>query len=264
MNPTIWILPFQCPETVQNSVRQNRDDYEDYNNPTETPTEKSLVRLHVKVIKTTQTYTRTQVQWAALVEKAFDLEDIEKNEGSTSHSFQRTYGQYTGALSSCYNPTTGKYYCQHARLCEILHYDCLIVSWCVILPHNSYIPALFECTSGYWEPMWLLISRVVLEVLDVPMGVEGCMHWHGPHVSHVGVVRVSLLYPVSCAVTLCSLCGLGTRASKLSGTGGNSFRSFLSFCLTALHKSSSQMTVLPHQTLHQQMWFSLSSIWSIM
>jgi hypothetical protein len=93
---------------VQNSVRQNRDDYEDYNNPTETPTEKSLVRLHVKVIKTTQTYTRTQVQWAALTEKAFDLEDIEKNESSASRSFQRSYGLYTGTCATCYTPTVGK------------------------------------------------------------------------------------------------------------------------------------------------------------
>ena len=40
---------FQCPETVQSSVERNMDDYEDYNNPTETPTVKSLVRLHKKV-----------------------------------------------------------------------------------------------------------------------------------------------------------------------------------------------------------------------
>ena len=98
----------QCPESVQNQVKQNRDDYEDYNNPTETPTEKSLVRLHVKVIKTTQTYRRTQVQWAALVEKAFDLEDIAENEVSTRRTFHRTYGSYDGMFKSCYSSTLGK------------------------------------------------------------------------------------------------------------------------------------------------------------
>ena len=89
-------------------MKQNRDDYEDYNNPTETPTEKSLVRLHVKVIKTTQTYRRTQVQWAALVDKAFELEDIAQNEVNPSRTFRRTYGTYEGPLQACYSPSIGE------------------------------------------------------------------------------------------------------------------------------------------------------------
>ena len=43
-------LILQCPEAVQSSVKRNMDDYEEYNNPTETPTVKSLVRLHKKVL----------------------------------------------------------------------------------------------------------------------------------------------------------------------------------------------------------------------
>ena len=42
---------FQCPESVQQSVQTTHDDYQDYaHNPTETPTEKSLVRLHTNVM----------------------------------------------------------------------------------------------------------------------------------------------------------------------------------------------------------------------
>ena len=47
----------KCPESVQETVRRStREDYQDYNNPTETPTEKSLVRLHKNVIKAMQAY----------------------------------------------------------------------------------------------------------------------------------------------------------------------------------------------------------------
>ena len=47
----------KCPESVQESCRREaRQDYQDYNNPTETPTQKSLIRLHKKVIKAIQTH----------------------------------------------------------------------------------------------------------------------------------------------------------------------------------------------------------------
>ena len=117
------VFSVQCPESVQTLVKQNRDDYEDYNNPTETPTEKSLVRLHVKVIKTTQTYRRTQVQWANLVDKAFDLEDIAENEVSTQRTFHRTYGSYKGMFTFCYSASLGRYHQEGACPLE------LCVSW---------------------------------------------------------------------------------------------------------------------------------------
>lgn len=86
------------------------DDYEDYNNPTETPTEKSLVRLHRSVIKASQFYRRTQCQWSMLMEEACEHEDIALNEVSTQRSYVRSFGRYDGPFQKCYNATIGKSY----------------------------------------------------------------------------------------------------------------------------------------------------------
>ncbi len=83
------------------------DDFEDFNNPTETPTVSSLVRLHKKVIQATQAYCRTQCQWAVAMEKAFDLEDIAENESSPRRVFVRAHGTYNGPFKKCYNPKIG-------------------------------------------------------------------------------------------------------------------------------------------------------------
>lgn len=44
-------------------MRTTREDYQDFNNPTNTPSEKSLVRLHKKVIDAMQVHRRTHCQW---------------------------------------------------------------------------------------------------------------------------------------------------------------------------------------------------------
>jgi hypothetical protein len=48
----------KCPENIQEAAQRiSQQDYNDFNpNPTETPTEKSLVRLHKKVIKAIKTH----------------------------------------------------------------------------------------------------------------------------------------------------------------------------------------------------------------
>jgi len=100
----------KCPESVQNSVQRNMDDYEDYNNPTETPTEKSLIRLHKSVIKRSQHYRRTQCQWSTLLEEAFQLEDIALNEVSSQRQFVRSVGKYEGCLNQLYNSAVEWYW----------------------------------------------------------------------------------------------------------------------------------------------------------
>lgn len=97
----------QCPPSVQASIQRNRDDFEDYNNPTETPTEKSLIRLHKRVIKASQTYRRTQCQWHLAIDKACELEDIKQNETNPQHVFVRSCGSYEGMFSVCYNASIG-------------------------------------------------------------------------------------------------------------------------------------------------------------
>ena len=92
------------------------DDYEDYNNPTETPTEKSLVRLHKSVIRASQQYRRTQCQWSNLIERILELEDIELNETSVQRRFLRSFGAYNGIFRLCYNPTVGMYLSVNLKL----------------------------------------------------------------------------------------------------------------------------------------------------
>ena len=104
----LWLVAVQCPESVQNSVKRNMDDYEDYHNPTETPTEKSLVRLHKCVIRASQQYRRTQCQWANLIERTLEWEDIELNETSSNKRFLRSTDPYTGTFKRIYTPTVGE------------------------------------------------------------------------------------------------------------------------------------------------------------
>lgn len=77
-------------------------DYEDYlretgNKITETHTEKSLVKLHKRVIIVTHTSRRTHCQWNMQLEKVFELEDLSRNAGSSDRHYK----------SSLKGPSTG-------------------------------------------------------------------------------------------------------------------------------------------------------------
>jgi hypothetical protein len=81
----------QCPETMRHTVKQNNDDYEDYNRSSiDIPSEKALVKLHKRVIQDSQNHHRTHAQWNSLMQKAIDLEDVERNEQSVVRKFQRS------------------------------------------------------------------------------------------------------------------------------------------------------------------------------
>ena len=103
---------------MRGAVQRNRDDYEEYN-PTETPTERSLVRLHKRVIVASQAYQRTQCQWGVTVDKAFHLEDIALNEGNTKRVFVRSFGSYSGVCKTIYSPVVGE--CVYRRLRFTVH-----------------------------------------------------------------------------------------------------------------------------------------------
>ena len=97
--------PFQCPENIQQyAKRQVRDDT---NNPTETPTERSLVRLHKRVIRALQDHHRTQCQWNTLVEKAFDLQDIAQSELAPDRKFRRSFRTDHSLFRFVQNATVG-------------------------------------------------------------------------------------------------------------------------------------------------------------
>lgn len=93
----IEIILAKCPDSMKGSIRScTLDDYQDYdeNNDasgrgiaTETPTEKSLVRLHGRVIRAIQTYHRTQAQWEMVIDRALGLEDEVRNITSNHRTF---------------------------------------------------------------------------------------------------------------------------------------------------------------------------------
>lgn len=95
---------------MRKSVKPNVDDYEDYNAPQDVISEKSLVRLHKRVIQASQAHKRVQIQWRNLIEKAFSLEDEEVNRNSPERRFKRSFMVDKGWWRSIYTPTVGKTY----------------------------------------------------------------------------------------------------------------------------------------------------------
>nr|KAF6489825.1 LMBR1 domain containing 2 [Molossus molossus] len=82
----------KCPTEYQEKMGRNMDDYEDFDEKHNTyPSEKSLVKLHKQVIYSVQRHRRTQVQWQILLEQAFYLEDVAKNETSATHQFVHSF-----------------------------------------------------------------------------------------------------------------------------------------------------------------------------
>ncbi|KAG1656278.1 LMBR1 domain-containing protein 2 [Nymphon striatum] len=114
LRPYIEVILSKCPISWRNSQANRRPIYrEDERTMTETPTEKSLVRLHKQLIQTMQTHHRTQTQWNALAEKAFRMEDVEKNEGSKDRHFKTTFKTNTNnCWNSFYTPIIGKLLCR--------------------------------------------------------------------------------------------------------------------------------------------------------
>uniref|UniRef100_A0AAX7T245 LMBR1 domain containing 2 n=1 Tax=Astatotilapia calliptera TaxID=8154 RepID=A0AAX7T245_ASTCA len=101
----------KCPLDYQEKMGRNMDDYEDFDDKQNTyPTEKSLVKLHKQVIYAVQRHNRTRVQWQILLQQAIHLEDVAKNETSSTHQFVHSFpsSEPAGWFSRyIYTPTVG-------------------------------------------------------------------------------------------------------------------------------------------------------------
>ncbi|RMC16621.1 hypothetical protein DUI87_06559 [Hirundo rustica rustica] len=106
----------KCPTEYQERMGRNMDDYEDFDERQNSyPSEKSLAKLHKQVIYSVQRHRRTQVQWQILLEQAFYLEDVAKNESSATRQFVHTFHSQepeNKIIQYFYTPTVGK--CCHA------------------------------------------------------------------------------------------------------------------------------------------------------
>ncbi|XP_029167240.1 LMBR1 domain-containing protein 2 homolog [Nylanderia fulva] len=109
--------PFHCNlETILQKIptelmdRMNRRQLPD-DTPTDTPTEKSLIRLHRQTIKALQTLERVETQWNILVDKIFNLEDVAKNQVSHDRRFKPSFPVYVSLpIRIIYNPVIEWYW----------------------------------------------------------------------------------------------------------------------------------------------------------
>ncbi|XP_057645612.1 G-protein coupled receptor-associated protein LMBRD2 isoform X2 [Chionomys nivalis] len=145
----------KCPTDYQEKMGRNMDDYEDFDEKRNTyPSEKSLVKLHKQVIYSVQRHRRTQVQWQILLEQAFYLEDVAKNETSATHQFVHTFQSpepENRLIQYCYNPTVEWYW------------ECLLRPWfyrilAVVLSIFSVIVVWSECTFFSTTPVLSLFA----------------------------------------------------------------------------------------------------------
>ncbi|XP_013409008.1 LMBR1 domain-containing protein 2 [Lingula anatina] len=143
----------KCPEEFQKSVKRGAmDDFQDYEEPRDLPSEKYLVKLHKKVIAASQNYHRTHCQWDMLVQKAYDLEDIESNLKSPDRRFKRSYGKYQGFFKLCHSPSVEWYW------------KCLFQSW--VLKIVSVILAIFSMMV-VWSEVTFFNKKPVLSLFAI-------------------------------------------------------------------------------------------------
>lgn len=145
----------KCPLDYQEKMGRNMDDYEDFDDKQNTyPSEKSLVKLHKQVIYAVQRHNRTRVQWQILLQQAIHLEDVAKNETSSTHQFVHSFqsSEPVGWFSRyVYTPTVEWYW------------ECLLKCWfyrllSVVLTLFSVAVVWSECTFFSTRPVLSLFA----------------------------------------------------------------------------------------------------------
>uniref|UniRef100_A0A8C4WKG5 LMBR1 domain containing 2 n=1 Tax=Gopherus evgoodei TaxID=1825980 RepID=A0A8C4WKG5_9SAUR len=145
----------KCPTEYQERMGRNMDDYEDFDDRQNNyPSEKSLVKLHKQVIYSVQRHRRTQVQWRILLEQAFYLEDVAKNETSATRQFVHTF-----QFQESENRITRYFYTPTVEW----YWECLLRPWfcrilAVVLATFSVIVVWSECTFFSTKPVLSLFA----------------------------------------------------------------------------------------------------------
>ncbi|XP_052274566.1 G-protein coupled receptor-associated protein LMBRD2-like isoform X2 [Dreissena polymorpha] len=144
----------KCPETVRNSVSRT-EDYEDYNKSIDTPSEKSLAKLHGSVIYSMQTNKRHQTQWSMMMQKAFDLEDLILNEVSMDRRYKHSFAvQRNAVLQKFFTPTVEWYW-----RCLCAPWVCRVMA--VVLTIFSFMVVWSECLFFIKEPVLSLFALFI-------------------------------------------------------------------------------------------------------
>lgn len=149
----------KCPLDYQEKMGRNMDDYEDFDDKQNSccPNEKSLVKLHKQVIYAVQRHNRTRVQWQILFQQAVHLEDVSKNESSSSHQFVHSFPSPEDRAwfsRYFYTPTVEWYW------------ECLLKRWsyrvlALLLSLFSLAVVWSECTFFSTHPVLSLFAVFV-------------------------------------------------------------------------------------------------------
>lgn len=145
----------KCPTEYQERMGRNMDDYEDFDDRQNNyPSEKSLEKLHKQVIYSVQRHRRTQVQWQILLEQAFYLEDVAKNETSATRQFVHTF-----QFQEPENRITRYFYTPTVEW----YWECLLRPWfyrilAIVLATFSVIVVWSECTFFSTKPVLSLFA----------------------------------------------------------------------------------------------------------
>ncbi len=85
------VIVGKCPEVFRTTLRRNVEDYRDFDesrsSDSDVPSEKYLVALHNRLIKSLQVSSRCVNQWEAMMAEAFMGEDVVRNEANTNRQF---------------------------------------------------------------------------------------------------------------------------------------------------------------------------------
>lgn len=110
LRPCVDTIMRRVPTELMERAKRNTNRY-DNNQLNVVPSEKSLIRLHKQVIKSIQTFQRTEALWNVQVSKVLHLQDIERNTDSVSRVFKTQFPQKRSKLQELfYNPVFDWYW----------------------------------------------------------------------------------------------------------------------------------------------------------
>lgn len=93
--PYIDIILSKCPDdwvnTLLNRYQNPQQENRNRGSGGVAYNEKTLVKLHQNVIRSSQAHHRTKVQWDVLIQTVVDWEDVSKNEVNPSRYFKKTF-----------------------------------------------------------------------------------------------------------------------------------------------------------------------------
>lgn len=109
------VILAKCPESLRNSISspssaRSRSAFDRSDTPHEVPTERSLARLHRRLIVAIQRHGCTQCQWSKHMNAAMELEELAENQASVLKVYHRSSGVYSGWFRHCHSPSIEWYW----------------------------------------------------------------------------------------------------------------------------------------------------------